>query len=111
MDLTGGTATLILHYFLVFMAVTLLSAVAGTVTSFLAVVTRGYLAPTGFIFLIIVIISIVGDGRFYAYFPWTIPGLLISNGALSPVSILILALTGIAGFAGTVAWWRFAEQQ
>jgi hypothetical protein len=41
--------------------------------------------------------------------PWTIPGLLLSDGFLSPISILTLAITGITGFAGTVAWWRFAE--
>ncbi len=111
MGLAGGTATLILHYFFVFMAVSLLSTIVSTVTSFLAVITRGYLAPIGFIFLLIVIISIIGDEGFYAYFPWTIPGLLISNGTLSPISILILAITGIIGFVGTVAWWRFAEQQ
>jgi ABC-2 type transport system permease protein len=44
-----------------------------------------------------------------AYIPWTIPGLLFSDGVLRPISVLILAITGITGFAGTVAWWRFAE--
>ncbi|HBC96794.1 MAG TPA: bacitracin ABC transporter permease, partial [Clostridium sp.] len=43
--------------------------------------------------------------------PWTIPSLLISNGALDTISITILVITGITGFVGTVAWWRFAEQQ
>lgn len=110
--LTGGTAALILHYFLMFMAASLLVMFVSTVCSFMANVTKGYLAPIGIIFLIVVLINIVGAFDWLsAYIPWTIPRLLISDGAISPVSIIILAVTGIIGFVGTVAWWRFTEQQ
>jgi ABC-2 type transport system permease protein len=63
------------------------------------------LAPIGLIFLIVIIVNV----GLSAYIPWTIPGLLLSDGFLSPISISILAITGITGFVGTVAWWRFAE--
>jgi len=109
--LTGGTAPLILHYFLKFMAAALLTMFVSTVSSFLANVAKGYLAPIGLIFLIVVIINVVDNIGLSAYFPWTIPGRLLSDGFISPVSIAILAVTTIIGFAGTVAWWRFAEQQ
>lgn len=109
---TSGTAALILHYFLMFMGASLLVMSVSTLSSFMANVTRGYLAPIGIIFLIVLVINIVSDYEWLlAYIPWTIPRLLISDGALSPVSMTILAITGIAGFVGTVAWWRFAEQQ
>lgn len=109
--LTGGTATLILDHFLAFMAASLLTMFVSTVSSFMANVTKGYLAPIGLIFLIVIIMNVVDNVGLSAYIPWTIPGLLLSDGALSPASITILAITGITGFVGTVAWWRFAEQQ
>lgn len=109
--LTGGTAALILHYFLAFTAASLLTMLVSTVSSFLANVARGYLAPIGLIFLIVIIMNVVDNVGLAAYVPWTIPGLLISDGTLGPASLLILAMTGTAGFVGTVAWWRFAEQQ
>jgi ABC-2 type transport system permease protein len=109
--LIGGTAALILHYFLTFMAISLLTMLVSTVSSFMANVTKKYLAPIGLIFLIVIIMNVVENVGLSAYIPWTIPGLLLSDGALSPASISILAITGITGFVGTVAWWRFAEQQ
>ncbi|GHV66372.1 bacitracin ABC transporter permease [Spirochaetia bacterium] len=109
--LIGGTAALILRYFLMFMATALLTMFVSTVSSFIANVARGYLAPIGLIFLIVIIINIVDNLGLNAYIPWTIPGLLISEGGLSPISILILVITGMAGFVGTVAWWRYAEQE
>jgi ABC-2 type transport system permease protein len=107
----GGTAALILHYFLIFMAASLLTMFVSTVSSFMANVTRGYLAPIGLIFLIVLIINIVDNLGLNQYIPWTIPGLIISDGFIRPVSIFILAITGTAGFTGTIAWWRFKEQQ
>ncbi len=109
--LTGSTATLILNYFLAFMAASVLTMFVSTVSSFAANVTKGYLAPIGLIFLVMIIINVVENIGLSAYIPWTIPGLILSDGVLSPISILILAITGIAGFIGTVAWWRFVDQQ
>ena len=109
--LVGGTAALILHYLAMFMAVALLTMFVSTVSAFMANAFKGYLAPIGLIFLIVVIINVVENIGLSAYIPWTIPDLLLSDGFLSPISVLILVVTGIAGFAGTVAWWRFKEQQ
>jgi ABC-2 type transport system permease protein len=110
-DLDDGTAILVSRYFLMFMATSLLTMFVSTVSSFMANVTKGYLAPIGLIFLIVLIINVVDNLGLSAYIPWTIPGLLITDGVLRPISILILTITGVIGFAGTTAWWRFAEQQ
>lgn len=109
--LADVTFALMLHYFLMFMATSLLTTFVSTVSSFMANITRGYLAPIGLIFLIVMIVNIVENVGISAYIPWTIPGLLITDGFLNPVSIFILVLTGTAGFVGTVAWWRFTEQK
>jgi ABC-2 type transport system permease protein len=111
LTLPGISTAFVLHYFFVFFATALLTMFVSTVSAFLANVTRGYLAPIGLIFIIVLIVNIVENLGFQAYIPWTIPGLLFSAGTLSPVSIVILAITGAAGFVGTVARWRFGEQQ
>lgn len=109
--LNGGTGLLIMNRFLVFMATSLLIMAVSTISALLANVSKGYLAPIGFAFLIVIISNVVAQAGLAAYFPWTIPALFISNVPLGFTSIAILAITGITGFVGTVAWWRFAEQQ
>lgn len=109
--LNGGTGLFFMNSFLVFMATSLLIMVVSTISALLANVSKGYLAPIGLAFLIVIISNVVAQAGLAAYFPWTIPALFISNVPLGFASIAILAITGITGFVGTVAWWRFAEQQ
>jgi len=109
--LTGSATTLVLHYFLMFVATSLLMMFVSTISSFLANVTKGYLAPIGLTFLIVLAVNIVENVGLTHYFPWTIPGVFLSEGTLSPISIFVLAITGITGLVGTVAWWRFKEQK
>lgn len=109
--LNGVTGLLIVNSFLAFMATSLLIMVVSTISALLANVSKGYLAPIGLAFLIVIISNVVAQAGLAAYFPWTIPALFISNVPLGFASIAILAITGITGFVGTVAWWRFAEQQ
>ena len=109
--LNGGTWLLITNSFLTFMGASLLTMVVSTISALLANVSKGYLAPIGLAFLIVVISNVVAQAGLAAYFPWTIPALFISSVPLGIVSIAILAITGIIGFIGTIAWWRFAEQQ
>jgi ABC-2 type transport system permease protein len=109
--LNGGTWLLIVNNFLTFMAASLLIMIVSTISALLANISKGYLAPIGFAFLIVIISNVVAQAGLAAYFPWTIPVLLISNVTLGFASIAILAITGITGFVGTIAWWRFTEQQ
>lgn len=108
--LNGGTWLLIVNSFLTFMAASLLTMIVSTISALLANVSKGYLAPIGLAFLIVVVSNVVAQAGLAAYFPWTIPSLIISNVPLGFISIAILAVTGIIGFAGTVAWWKYAEQ-
>jgi ABC-2 type transport system permease protein len=108
---TGGNIDIILRHFLMFLATAILTMCVSTISAFLANLTRGYLAPIGLIFLIVVIVNVAVNVGLSAYVPWTIPGLLLSEGSLKPISAAILLLTAIGGFAGTVAWWRYREQQ
>lgn len=109
--LNGGTWLLIINSFLAFMVTSLLIMVVSTISALLANVSKGYLAPIGLAFLIVIISNVIMQAGLGAYFPWTIPALFISNVPLGFASIAILAITGIIGFVGTITWWRFAEQQ
>lgn len=109
--LKGGSWPLIVNSFLTYLAASLATTVVSTISALLANVSKGYLAPIGLAFLTVIISNVVATAGFSSYFPWTIPSLLLSGIPLGTASITILAVTGIIGFAGTIAWWRFAEQQ
>ena len=76
---------------------------------------RGYLPPVGVLFLAVFLSQVIAALGWGAYFPWSVPAL--SSGAAGPemqdmgaVSYLIVVTTGIVGVAGTIAWWRLADQ-
>lgn len=75
---------------------------------------RGYLPPIGAMFLVIFLAQILAAIGWGSYFPWSIPGL--ASGAAGPEaasmvvgSYVLVVLTGIAGAAGTLAWWQIAD--
>ncbi len=83
--------------------------------AFVASAGRGYLPSIGSIFLAEFLAQILAALGWGAYFPWAVPALL--SGAAGPgaaglgaESYLVVALAGLAGVAGTLAWWRFADQ-
>lgn len=105
------------HYFVIFMVTSFLTMLLCTPVAFVASFARGYLAPVGFTIgtLIVTQIMFVGTPNITTYFPWAVPALYSGiSGAGSPnpdfFSYLALALTIALGFIGTVAWWRFADQ-
>lgn len=80
-----------------------------------ASVGRGYLPPVGAIVLVIFLAQVIAALGWGAYFPWSVPAL--ASGVAGPDaqqvgagSYALVALTGLAGVAGTVAWWRCADQ-
>ncbi|AKL96124.1 hypothetical protein CACET_c26790 [Clostridium aceticum] len=109
--LPGWSAAFVGDTFLRFFITSLLFIFITTPGALLANVSKGYLAPLGLVLLIVILSTVLSDMGFASYFPWTIPALFQIAGTLNMSSIIILALTGIAGTAGTFAWWRFAEQQ
>lgn len=111
LGLTGWSAALIWNIFLKFFITSLLFIVVTTPGTFLANVSKGYLAPLALILVIVICSTVLSSIGFAPYFPWTIPSVFQSTGSLNFSSMIILASTGIAGIIGTFAWWKFAEQQ
>ncbi|MCM3713425.1 ABC transporter permease [Alkalihalobacillus oceani] len=111
LGVSDGSLPFILGIFSTFMTISLLITVVSTTSALLANVTKGYLAPIGLTFVIVIVSNVVMQLGIGPYFPWTIPVLLLTGTDIGFISISILVTTGIAGFVGTVAWWRFAEQK
>lgn len=92
-----------------------LSVVVATPFAWAASAGHGYLPPVGLMFLALFlsqVLAVMGWGEF---FPWAVPAIV--SGAAGPDaqqvgagSYLLVALTGLLGVAGTLAWWRWADQ-
>ncbi len=102
----------------IFCGTTLMTIVLSTPVAFFASYGRGFLVPIGYLIFIMIIaqFAVSGIPVVAPYFPWAVP-VLYSGGAgpecahLGFISYLILALTGILGIVGTIAWWRYADQK
>lgn len=103
--------------FRIYTVTSVLTILLSTPVAFFAGWGRGYLLPLGFVILIMIITQfvIVGVPGFAPYIPWAIPALYCgAAGPLGPhagtLSYLLLFLTSLLGLIGTVAWWRYADQ-
>lgn len=84
-----------------------------TPTAFFAGLGRGYLAPMGWAFAMVVAAQVTAVLGLGAGFPWAVPALV--SGAAGPDATVtawsygLVLVTAVAGFAATVAWWRLAD--
>lgn len=77
----------------------------------LAGVGRGYLLPIGAMMLALVAANLVALVGWADYFPWAVPGLYAMGQATTlPVSVTLVAVTGLAGMLATHLWWKYADQ-
>lgn len=77
----------------------------------LAGVGRGYLLPLGAMMLALVSANLLALAGWADYFPWAVPGLIAMNQAtMLPLSLTLVALTGLAGVLATQWWWTYADQ-
>jgi len=115
-DIPGWSGELVSGYMYIFFVTSLLTILLSTPVAFFASYSRGYLLPVGFIILTMIIANFTGLVGLGPYFPWAIPGLFntptgTDGMQLSIASYIILFFTSIVGLAGTMAWWRFADQK
>jgi ABC-type transport system involved in multi-copper enzyme maturation permease subunit len=100
----------ILYYFLT----TIMTALLGTVISFLAIWGKGYLAPLGFVGLTLVFSQVIAAVGYGNYFPWAVPGLFSGSGGkygdfLNEFSYASVLLTGLLGYFATIFYWKHAD--
>ena len=108
--LPGASAAAILQGTGLMLLTSALAIVVVTPFAFFASVGRGYLLPIGTSFLALISANLLGLAGWGEYFPWAVPGLVAQGTELTPVSYLIVALTGLAGMLATYAWWMRADQ-
>jgi ABC-2 type transport system permease protein len=88
----------------------LMDLVLVTPTAFAASAWHGYLPPIGVMILAMALAQFSSAAGWGEYFPYAVPGLFVQGEALGPISYVIVLLTGLAGLAGTLAWWVWADQ-
>jgi ABC-2 type transport system permease protein len=86
-----------------------------TPVAFIAGLGRGYLPPLGWAVLTIFFSQIIAATGWGDWFPWSVPALY--SGVVGPRSeqlgihsYVLVVLTGAAGLAATLWWWRNADQ-
>lgn len=95
---------------------TLLTILLGTPIALFALWGKGYLAPLGFVALTLVFAQVIAATGYGNYFPWSIPGLFSGAGGeykelLNTGSYTVLGLTSLLGYALSVGYWNYADQQ
>jgi ABC-2 type transport system permease protein len=115
-QLSGWSGEMVFHSAYSFTITSVLTLSLCTPVAFFASFSRGYLLPIGFLILTLIIANFTGLVGIGPYFPWSIPGLYSAPAGtedihLGIISYIILFLTSVSGFAGTIAWWRFADQR
>jgi ABC-2 type transport system permease protein len=86
-----------------------------SVLALAASVGRGYLAAVGVMFVMVFLAQIIATLGYGHLFPWSVPGVFsgiagADRPAVGPVGFALVVAVGLAGMAGTVAWWRSADQ-
>ncbi|HAN19570.1 MAG: hypothetical protein A2X13_15000 [Bacteroidetes bacterium GWC2_33_15] len=112
----GWSDQLFSQFFSKYILISGLTILLSSPVAFIASYGRGIIAALAFVILMLIMsqfIALVGLGP---YFPWAVPGVLsVPEGTegmeLFYGSYLIVIITSLAGFLGTITWWRYADQK
>lgn len=111
LQLPDGSAVVIGHGALIVALTALMTILVVAPFAILASVGRGYLLPMsmGVLTLIMAnVAAVLGRGD---VFPWSIPGLYSQGtGAISPASVVVVAVTAVIGWYVTDLWWKKSDQ-
>ena len=114
-NLSGWSLRLLIFSLKTYFITTLMIILLSFVIGFIASVGKGYLSPLGFVIFMIMLAQFAGHLGWGTYFPWSIPVLYTGaagaeqQAQLSYTSYIIVILTGISGFVGTMLWWQFSD--
>lgn len=110
--------SVILENAIVYLTSGFLTVILCSFTGLITSVSRGYLLPVAITILTLILTQFIFIGlpEYAPYFPWAVPGLYSRvAGTMAPLpglpGYLIFAITCALCYAGTIAWWRFADQK
>lgn len=113
---SGLTGEVAWHYFMLLIIIMVMHLLLTAPLALLAGLSRGYLLPIGVAFTALMLALTLGGTPIGAYLPWSIPALNQSQAAsvllpLDWISYAIVLGLGFGGTAGTLFWWRYADQK
>jgi len=117
LHLEGWSLAIFLENLRIYFITTILIVLLNTPIAFFALWGKGYLTPLGIVALLLVLAQIIGAMGFGTYFPWAIPGIYSGSGGeelrmqLNEMSFIILFITSIIGYLGTILWWKYSDQK
>lgn len=114
-DIPGRVEGVLQKGLTVYGVCSLLTILLSTPVALFASIGRGYLSPFGFMIFTVVLAQIVAAAGYGHLFPWSVPAL--ASGAagkdaavLGTAGVIIVLVTSLFGIAGTMLWWRYADQ-
>jgi len=99
-----------------FILISGLTILLSSPVGFIASYSKGIITPIAFVIVMLIMSQFVAMVGLGPYFPWAIPGVIsVPEGPegmkIITASYLIVIITGLVGFFGTVAWWKLADQK
>jgi len=84
--------------------------------AFIAGYGRGIIAPIAFVIFMLIMAQFVALVGWGPYFPWAIPGVISVPEGTEGMEIVfgsyvIVLITSLIGYFGTIAWWKYADQK
>lgn len=116
-QLDGWSTTVFISNLKIYFITTVLIILLNTPIAFFAIWGKGYLTPLGIVALLLVLAQIIGAMGVGNYFPWSVPGIYSGSGGeemkmqLNEMSFILIILTGIVGYFGTIMWWKYSDQK
>jgi len=101
----------------IYFITTILIILLNTPVAFFALWGKGYMTPLGIVAILLVLAQIIGAMGFGTYFPWSVPGIYSGSGGadlkmqLNEMSYIVLIITSVLGYFGTILWWKFSDQK
>jgi ABC-type transport system involved in multi-copper enzyme maturation permease subunit len=115
LQLPGWDFILFSNNIQVYFVTTFMIIALNTPIAFFALFGRGFMTPLGIVAILLVMAQIFGALGFGNYFPWAVPGIYSGSGGvdmkagLNSISYLIILFTSIAGYSGTILWWKYSD--
>ncbi|MBN1388114.1 MAG: ABC transporter permease [Bacteroidales bacterium] len=114
-NLPGWSQQLFIENLIRFFIISGLTVLLNTPVALVAAYGKGIIAPIAFVIVMLILAQFVALIGWGPYFPWSIPGIhSVSDGTrgmqLVFASYIIVFVTFIAGFIGTILQWLHADQ-
>lgn len=116
LGLSGYSLQLLLEFTYRFFAAGILTILLSTPIAWLSGISKGVLAPIGFVIGTMILAQFAGILGLGPYFPWSIPGLFSIHKnepgyIIETTSFLILFITCLSGIWATIRWWNVADHR